>query len=248
MASGVLALDKLGPTGGRRTEQIMHAIRSAVDDGNMVAGELYSVYQLSEVLGVSRTPVRDALLVLEQIGLIKFERRQGFRILLPDPVDIAEIFDARLQLEVSAVRRAAVDASLPFLARLDAQMEQMLRAADAGESQSFALLDQDLHALILNEAGNKRIAEYVGSLRETTRLLGASTMQRTRSLRDVHEEHRPIIEAIRERDGDAAGRMMYEHLVATGRLLVAQAVDAQRSTADPERIWADVVIPSHVQL
>src|SRR5258705_13910993 len=86
-------------------EQTIAAVRSAVDDGRMTPGVKYSVYQLAEALGISRTPVREALLQLEQGGLIRFEQRQGFRILLPDPKEIADIFAVRLSLEVPAVRR-----------------------------------------------------------------------------------------------------------------------------------------------
>src|SRR5262245_57786125 len=102
-------LDELSPVpaGGRRMAQAITAIRTAIDDGRMKPGVLYSAYQVSEALGISRTPVRDALLRLEEIGLIEFENRQGFRLRVPDPREIAEIFAVRLALECPAAGRAA---------------------------------------------------------------------------------------------------------------------------------------------
>src|SRR6476659_6013932 len=109
-------------------EQAVTAIRAAIDDGRMKPGVKYSVYQLAEALGVSRTPVRDALLRLEEVGLIRFEARQGFRILLPDPGEIAEIFAIRLALELPAVARAARVCGESTATRLQKRME-LLRVA-----------------------------------------------------------------------------------------------------------------------
>jgi len=113
-------------------EQAVTAIRAAIDDGRMKPGVRYSVYQLAESLGVSRTPVREALLRLEEVGLIKFEARQGFRIQLPRSTDIADIFAVRLALELPAVRRAAATADPRLTEALRAERALMLDAARTG--------------------------------------------------------------------------------------------------------------------
>lgn len=246
MAQGLQDLEPLSPHGGRRVEQAVAAVRAAIDEGRMKPGVRYSVYQLAESLGVSRTPVREALLRLEEVGLIKFEARQGFWIQLPRAADIADIFAVRLALELPAVRRAATAAD-PGLARaMQAERRLMSTAAASGGEDAFMRHDLRLHDLILDWAGNQRARAIVRGLRETTRLLGVSTAERTRTIADIDDEHTPIVEAIiggRPAEAEAA---MRSHLICTGRLLVAQALRDELAPAEPgpgdvDRIWAKAV-------
>jgi DNA-binding GntR family transcriptional regulator len=241
MADAPLDFAPLPASEGRRAEQVMEAVRSALDVGVMQAGVKYSVYQLAEALGVSRTPVRDALLRLEEVGLIKFEARQGFRILLPDPREIADIFAIRLALELPAVRRAAMICDASLAARLNERMGLARTAAEAGDERTFARHDQLLHDHILEAAGNTRAREIVNSLRESTRLLGAATADRTRSLFDIDAEHVPVVGAIVGNQPARAAAAMRTHLTSTGRLLVAQAIRDQKSDADGDAVWAKAV-------
>ena len=87
------------------------AVLAAIADGRLEPGGRYSVAQLAEQLGISRTPVREALLVLEREGRVRFERNRGVRILETTAADVAEVFELRLLLEVPAAAKAcgAVD-------------------------------------------------------------------------------------------------------------------------------------------
>lgn len=222
-------------------EQAIAAVRAAIDDGRMKPGVKYSVYQLAEGLGISRTPVRDALLRLEEVGLIKFEARQGFRILLPQPKEIAEIFAVRLALELPAVRKAAT-ASDPALSDALLRRQRLMRdAAAVGDEHQFAHHDLGLHDLILDAADNSRARAIVKTLRETTRLLGANTADKTRTLTDIDDEHTPVIAAIIAGDPDEAEAAMRRHLENTGRLLVAQALRTEASDRSVDEIWSAVV-------
>ncbi|HET7741503.1 MAG TPA: GntR family transcriptional regulator [Mycobacterium sp.] len=247
MADAQLELTPLPSSGGRRAEQVMEAIRSAIDAGVMQAGVKYSAYQLSDALGVSRTPVRDALLRLEEVGLIRFEARQGFRILVPDPREIADIFAIRLALETPAVARAATTCDAALAARLHRRMELLHAAATAGDEHTFAQYDLLLHDHILEAAGNMRAREIVRSLRESTRLLGATTADRTRSLFDIDGEHRPVVSAIVDNHPAQAAAAMRSHLTSTGQLLVAQAIRDQGSDLDSAMVWAAAVNHRHTE-
>lgn len=240
MTESDLELAPLPASGGRRAEQVMEAVRAAIDAGSLRPGVKYSVYQLAEALGISRTPVRDALLRLEEVGLIRFEARQGFRILLPDPREIADIFAIRLALELPAVARAAQLCDSALAERLNTRMELLRIAATAGDERTFARHDQLLHDDILEAAGNLRAREIVRSLRESTRLLGATT-GRARSLFDIDAEHRPIIAAILANQPAGAVAAMREHLSGTGQILVAQAIRDQGSELDCAEVWAKAV-------
>ena len=95
--------------------------------------------------------------------------------------------------------------------------------------------------LILDAADNARARAIVKTLRETTRLLGANTADKTRTLTDIDDEHAPIIDAIIAGDPDGAEAAMRVHLVNTGKLLVAQAVLSDDSGLSVDEIWSAVI-------
>jgi DNA-binding GntR family transcriptional regulator len=223
------------------TDQVAVELRAAVRDGRLVPGRLYSAYRLADELGVSRSPVREALLRLAEVGLVRFERNRGFRVLLPPPEDIAEVFAVRLALEVPAVRKVARRTDPAVVAALRAELAAMAAAAEAGDEPGFMRHDQRLHAVVLEAAGNRRAAAIVANLRDVTRLIGGSTVEVSRSLADVRAEHEPVVAAVERGDADAAASALAAHLEHTGRLLVAQAAREQGSELDVERLWLDVV-------
>jgi DNA-binding GntR family transcriptional regulator len=223
------------------TDQVAARLRAAVRDGRLEPGRLYSAYRLADELGVSRSPVREALLRLAEVGLVRFERNRGFRVLLPAPEDLAEVFAVRLALEVPAVRRVARRADPAVVAELRAELDAMTAAAAAGDEARFMAHDQRLHAVVLAAAGNRRAAAIVANLRDVTRLSGASTAAVSRSLADIRAEHEPVLDAVARGDADAAAAALTAHLEHTGRLLVAQAAREQGSAVDADALWREVV-------
>lgn len=129
-----------------------------------------------------------------------------------------------MALELPAVRKAATVADPTLSDALQRQRRLMQDAAAGGDEHEFAHHDLGLHDLILDAADNARARAIVKTLRETTRLLGANTADRTRTLTDIDDEHAPIIDAIIAGDPDGAEAAMRVHLVNTGKLLVTQAV------------------------
>ena len=234
-----MSLAPLG-TAESLTDGVARAMCAAVQSGELVPGRLYSAYQLADRLGVSRSPVREALLRLAEVGLVRFERNRGFRVLLPQPRDIAEVFAVRLALEVPAAHRAAASATPELVGRLRAALDGMAAAAAAGDAAGFMRHDVRLHDELL--AGNRRAAGIVAGLRDVTRLIGASTAEESRTLADIRAEHEPVVAAVEARDGEAAAAALAEHITNTGRLLVAQALRVQPSPAqDADALWSDVV-------
>lgn len=234
-------LDPLEPTQPSLTERTIQAVRTAIRTGALAPGELYSVYQLAQDLGVSRSPVREALLRLEETGMVRFERNRGFRVLLPGPRELAEIFAVRLSLECPAARMAALKATDDQLAAVDVEREAMAAAAQTDDEPEFMLHDQRLHALILDCAGNTYARKIIDNIRDAIRLVGASTIENHRSLMAVYEEHLPIIDALKRRDPDAAARAMERHVRSTGALLLRKSIEASNSSIDENELWAELL-------
>jgi len=223
------------------TDQVAAAVRAAVRSGDLVPGRLYSAYQLAELLGVSRSPVREALLRLAEAGMVTLERNRGFRVVLPGAREIAEVFHLRLLLEVPAVAHVASSPRAGLAEALYAELAAMRAAADAHDEARFMSHDRELHQLMLEAGGNRRLVATVNHLRDIARLLGASTVDRSRSLTDIADEHEPIVRALETGDADRVADLMRAHLEHTGRLLVAQALRESGGRGDPDALWAEVV-------
>jgi DNA-binding GntR family transcriptional regulator len=95
---------------------------------------------------------------------------------------------------------------------------------------------------VLHGTGNARLSQVIASLRDATRTLGASTVDRSRSLGDIADEHAPILDAVRRGDAEAAARTMAEHLTHTGQLLLRQALaEDGGEPAEADALWEEIV-------
>jgi DNA-binding GntR family transcriptional regulator len=197
------------------TDAVVEAVRVGVQQQQLVPDEVYSVYQLADLLGVSRSPVREAMLRLAEVGLVEIARNRGFRVVLPTTHDVEEIFEIRLALEPHAAGRAA-ERGCPDAAD---HLGAMAAASSRRDEPAFWTADRALHHAVLVAAGNHRAAAIIEQLRATTALLGPPTTATGRSLGEIHDEHRPIVVAVLDGDARAAEAAMRTHLEHTRRLL-----------------------------
>jgi DNA-binding GntR family transcriptional regulator len=219
------------------TDRVRESILGAIVEGRLQPGSLHSVQTLANAFGVSRTPVREALIDLSGQGVVKFERNRGVRILQTSVHDLEEILALRLLLEVPATHRAVENESPGLVEGLKGELAQMEAAAAAGDEMTMMRHDRRFHELINEASGNARLASYVDGLRDLVLTRGVSTVGRSRDLPEIVAEHTAVIEAIEAGDPDAAAARMKEHLVNTGRLLLAQ----ESGGLDPGLSWADLV-------
>lgn len=212
------------PGGGDSyTDQVRETLIRAIADGALEAGSVYPMSLLAEQLGVSRTPVREALLQLQQRSLIRIERNQGVRILGRTTNDLRDVFQVREWLEVPAAQAAAermTDEDQQALADCYARLRE---AANAGDPAEFALLDRDFHALILELSGNARVVRVVTELREFLISHGYATTWTIDALPEIARQHEPILAALTERDGPAAAAAMADHVRRTAAATINAA-------------------------
>ena len=219
------------------TDRVFASLRESILSGEFPAGSLHSIYRLADLLEVSRTPVREAVLRLADIGLVTIERNRGVRIRGVSVADIRSVFELRLMIEVPAAAYAAAHASDDDVRVLEAELDAMRAASAASDEQQFTAHDRALHHAISSILGNQRAQQEVAALRDSIQTRGASTLHRSRGMPEILGEHVPIVEAIAARDPRAAAAHMEEHLVSTASLLMAQA--ATRDDPEPESGWAD---------
>lgn len=207
------------------TDKIFNELREAILSGTLKPGELYSVYRVSEEMGISRTPVREAVLRLAEVDMVRIERNRGFTVRTVTVSDIREVFELRLMLEVPAAAHAATHGDVAFLEAVQGEISAMHEASRADDQDSFMQHDLSLHDLINGVLGNHRLSTTLRTLRESTRSRGVVTHSHSRGLSAIEDEHAPIVNALVARDPDAAAEYMRAHIVQTGVLLMRQVAE-----------------------
>ncbi|MGE0346554.1 MAG: GntR family transcriptional regulator [Gemmatimonadales bacterium] len=201
---------------------VLASLRSAVVSGELLPGSLHSVQALAAELGVSRTPVREALIKMAEQGMVRFERNRGVRILQTTVHDLEEVFELRLLLEVPAARRACEKFDAAGLKELRREFDAMERAACDGDEVRMWEHDRGFHRTILEATGNKRLAEFVDSMRDMVLKRGVSTAESSRTMLDIVAEHLGVLERLEARDPEGAAEAMCAHLQNTSTLLLTQ--------------------------
>ncbi|GEL16374.1 GntR family transcriptional regulator [Pseudonocardia asaccharolytica] len=217
--------------------QVLDALRAAVITGELQPGSLHSVANLAGQLGVSRTPVREALIKLAGQGMVRFERNRGVRILQTSLHDLEEVFALRLLLEVPATRRAVGQLDAAGRRELRRLYQAMERAAKADDEFRMLEHDRRFHRVVLEASGNRRLAEFVDGLRDMVLRRGVSTARASRSLDDIVVEHHKILEPIEAGDAAAAAEAMRAHLQHTAELLISQEAGAESGGVDVDLGW-----------
>ena len=210
-------------------DRVFEAVRDAIRRKELVPGTLYSVAAISEQMGVSRTPVREALLQLAAHGVVRFEPNRGVRILQVTIEDIEEIYNLRLLLEVPCAYQAAIDIDEAGKQKLQESFQGMESSLTANDEILFQQYDLVFHMVILEAGGNDRIVEAVKVTRAQMHARGLSTTP-TRPLSAILEPHRRLFEAIMRHDPEAAATAAQSHLRSTLQILIDQSQEGAEET------------------
>lgn len=204
-------------------EQAAQVLRANVVSGHLVPGEIYSVATLAQGLGVSATPVREALLDLASSGLVEPVRNRGFRVLMADDADLDEIGQLRMMLEVPGVRRVVERATDAQIEALRPTVEAIEAAAAEGDLPAFLTADRAFHLGLLELTGNRRLLRLVAGLRDQTRLSGLAALAAAGNLRASAAEHAAVLDAVQDRDAARAEQLMRHHLEHTRGIWAGQS-------------------------
>lgn len=199
-----------------RAEFVYESLHEAISDGRIAVGERVREEEVARNLGVSRTPVREALQRLQQRGLLVFGTGRGLVVPRLSQQQVIELYAMREILEGSAARFAATHATAAEIALLY-QLQEQLRAAD-GNPTLHVRLNRQFHQAIYEAAHNRYLMQILDSLHDSFVLLRSTTLQLPHRQRDSNEERRRIIAAIEQRDPELAEREAREHIVQAQRI------------------------------
>lgn len=194
-------------------EQARLAIRQAILDLRHPPGSLLSENQLAEELGISRTPIREALRELAGSGLVRILPRRGVVVAEPTVKDILEVYQLREQLECFAVETAAQRMTAQDAAALQHDHETALAEMKAGRLKAAYDASVRLHEHVIGMAANDRLAGFMTQLSDQVHRFGLLTLRHGRA-EDALREHGEIIAALIGGDAAAARARMAAHLRA----------------------------------
>ncbi|MCL6598181.1 MAG: GntR family transcriptional regulator [Alicyclobacillus macrosporangiidus] len=194
-------------------ELALEFIRDAIVSGRFAPGQHLKERELAEAMGISTTPVKEALRVLEHIGLVQTVPRRGTYVSPAVNTSLREINWMRAYLESLAARWAAEKATGDQLAQMEAQLREMERLTHHPDRERLAAANTRFHELVREAAGNAVLASTLSQVAAVDRAFRRRALQDDKEVSAGFEEHRKVFEAIRARDPDLAEARMRSHIL-----------------------------------
>ena len=215
-------------------DRVYEHVRDGILTRRYPENELLSEGMVASETGVSRTPVREALLRLEAQGMIRLLPKRGALVLPVTAQEWRDVLATRLLVEEHCTRSVILAGRGPALARsLDGPLDALRRAADAGDVIGYAAADREFHAHIVAAEGNQILIRLYSSLRDRQLRMGAANLMAAGGQADaarmhstVHD-HRVIAHAIGAGDAVLAGRLTRMHLAHADRALRGDPVEVE---------------------
>lgn len=200
------------------SQQISEFLRSAIVQGTIKPNQRLIEESIAKELGVSRTPVREAIRRLEVEGLVEYVPQRGAVVRQVSPEELLEIYDLRILLEGYAARLAATRIQaegLSSLEKLSTSFDVVLNEPGdrADQVRKLMELNNQLHETIIHISGNKRLVRTLKVALEVPLIYRAYYWYDDAHKKTSDEYHKRILAAIRERNGTEAERLMQEHLI-----------------------------------
>ncbi len=202
------------PAHRSRADEVYQQLKRDVAEFHLVPGDRFTENELSERLGVSRTPVRQALFRLQQEGYVEVLFRSGWRVLPFDFERFEQLYDLRMVLETAAVQRLCTDGE-----RVDQQLLDQLAAIwlvpAAERSKDMAQVaqwDEAFHCSLVAAAGNAEMARVHREVTDRIRIIRRLDFTKQARVDATYEEHSKILKAVQRKRGDQAAMLLRAHI------------------------------------
>jgi DNA-binding GntR family transcriptional regulator len=218
----------------RRTaqEQVLESLRRAILGGLLEPGTALVLSELSERLGVSRTPIREAIRELAAEGLVDFDSYRSAVVHTPTVEEAEELYELRLILEPLAVRKSVDRISDAQLEEASALQREMVEVEDVGR---WVELNREFHSKLNDAAESPRLNAIVSGLRNVSGMqVSLSLKASPHELERSNREHAEILQAFRDRDADRAVELTEAHLRATLNIIERHEALGSSGASRPE--------------
>lgn len=210
-----------GPNRLSSAERAYRALKTLILGNELPAGSQLLEQEAAERLGMSRTPVREAMIRLEKDGMVEVRPRHGMRVLPVSPDDMREIYQVLTALESAAAEIVARRGATPAeIAGLRAAVAAMEAALDGDDLEGWADADKRFHRLLVALTGNERLQQMVSQLDEQAHRARVVTLRlRPKPINSIRD-HARLVAAIARRDAESAHRIHHDHRTRAGEMLV----------------------------
>lgn len=200
-------------------ERVYAYVKRAVLERRYEGGELLTEGELADAVGVSRTPVREALLRLEVEGLLRLYPKKGALVLPVSTREVQDVVETRMLVESHAAR-TAVPLPASVLEELEELLERQKQLTADGDLAEVAVVDRCFHARLVRSTGNEILCRLYDQLRDRQLRMGVAVMHAhpDRMAKNI-VEHAQILQALRAGDGDASVEAVHRHVSSVSRLL-----------------------------
>ncbi|HCY85787.1 MAG TPA: hypothetical protein DHV36_11690 [Desulfobacteraceae bacterium] len=190
----------------------LKALRNSILKNDLNPGVIYNEKALARDLGISRTPVREALLELSSKRLVKFLPQKGVVINTFSPKEIQDVFDVRMALQTYAIHKLCRQSPRVDTARVAASLKAQKEAARNNDARTFMDADRRFHMDLTTLARNNYLMEMMNDIRDIMHLMGYKALGLDGRMQQVIREHEIVLNAVAAGDAHAALEGMESHL------------------------------------
>ncbi len=205
---------------------VFNTLRDAILRGELVPGERLMEIQLAEQLGVSRTPIREAIRKLELEGLVLMIPRKGAEVARISEKNLRDVLEVRRSLEELASELACQRITDEQIEELEAAQQRFIEAVDNGDATQIAETDEAYHDVIYNATNNDRLVQILNNLREQMYRYRLEYIKDESKRQILVVEHDQILKSIKNRHVEEARRSMREH-IDNQEITILQNIRAQ---------------------
>jgi len=213
--------------------EVADRVRDMIFDRSLPPGHRIDELDLSAKLGTSRTPLREALKVLANEGLVRLAPGRGAYVTELAPQEVDSLFPVLAMLEARCAGEAVRRLTAPDLRRLDAIHQKMEACVAAGDAAAYHRAADDLHHQLQLIAGNPWLLRTCSDLRRFLRLARGMTQQSPGRLLQSLAEHRTLMKSISRGDVDSAEHVMHHHLLAQQKGWRAALIKQHTAAGEP---------------
>jgi DNA-binding GntR family transcriptional regulator len=203
-------------------EQVHDALVSEIASGKLAAGERIIQEQLAQMLGVSRQPVQQALVLLRQQGLLREAPGRGLIVAPLDPDHVQHTYDLRAAIEGLAARLAAQTNAARAARQGPVLVEAGRKAVASGSLPRMIAADMRFHEFIYALSGNPLVAASMATLWNTTQRAMGEVLKRDEAPRDIWDQHAQILDAICSGDAERSESLARQHITQAAHYMVAR--------------------------
>jgi DNA-binding GntR family transcriptional regulator len=214
-------------------EHVFESLKQAIIKGRISANEWLVESHIAETLGISRTPVREAIHKLEREGLIERQPRGGFTVLGLNRADIEETFGLRGLLEGYAVRLAVVKHQPEELRALEKKINEFQKALDHKKMDLLPVINTEFHDLLYGLSKSPKLISMINGLRDQIYRYREMILKERKFAATSNLDHKRILQHIRNRDAEGAERLVKDH-ISRGQATVLKTYDKQRANTAEE--------------